>query len=122
MIEVGTVLAAVMFAAMGLASFARPVQVMRQFGTRELTVDGRNEVFAVYGGFGLAMAGTLLAAAVLPEIRTGVTLTLAMALGGMAFGRLVSLAVEGSMGRFPKLYLVIELLGAFLLSIICWAS
>ena len=107
---------AALFALMGVLSFARPLDVVRQFGVRELNADGRNEVFAVYGGFGLAMAGVLVIAVAVPVLRSGVTLALALALGGMAFGRLVSPAVEGRIGRFPRLYLIIELIGSGLLS------
>ena len=50
------------FLLMGLGALWRPVLVTAQFGIPSLTRDGRNEVRAVYGGFGLAMALVLLAA------------------------------------------------------------
>ena len=55
---------AVAFLLMGVGAFAKPELVTRQFGIDALDADGRNEVRAVYGGFGLAMSGILLAALV----------------------------------------------------------
>ena len=107
---------AAMFALMGVLSLVRPLDVVRQFGVRELTADGRNEMFAVYGGFGLATAGVLFAAIFVPSVRPGVLLAVAFALGGMALGRLLSFAAERRIGRFPRLYLALELIGAALLA------
>ncbi len=53
----------------------------------------RAEVRAVYGGFGLAIASMLAVALATPDLRTGILTTVAAALAGMAFGRLVSALV-----------------------------
>jgi len=95
---------AVFFLVMGLVALARPEQVVRYFGTLHLSIDGRNEVRAVYGGFGVAVALLLLAAIVLPAIRPGVLLSLAVALLGMAAGRIVSRIVDGAAGFYPWLF------------------
>ena len=67
-----------------------------------LNVDGRNEVRAVYGGFGLVISGLLLMAAVdgTPSHRNG-ALTVGMALLGMALGRIVSGIVDRGISRWP---------------------
>ena len=49
-----TLIVAAGFAAMGLLALARPADVLAQFGVSVETPEGRNEVRAVYGGFGLA--------------------------------------------------------------------
>ena len=74
---------------------------------------------AVYGGFGLAMASMLVAAALVPEIRMGVTLTISLALAGMAIGRVLSALIDWGIGRKPAFYLCLELLGFLIL---LWAS
>jgi hypothetical protein len=99
------------FAGMGLVALARPERIVAFFGTRELTLDGRNEVRAVYGGFGLAIAGLLCAAQQLPALRPGVLLAVAVALLGMAAGRVASALLDGSPGRWPWIFMGVELAG-----------
>ena len=107
---------AAFLAAMGLYALAHPEGVTLLFGTPSLTRDGRNEVRAVYGGFGLAMAGLLVAALRGAAWGPGAILAVAVALFGMAGGRGVSLALDGAPGRYPWLFLGVEiLLGGLLL-------
>jgi len=103
------------FAAMGIGALVAPTLVSRQFGIPSLTPDGRSEVRAVYGGFGLALAAVLGLAALSPDLRAGITLTVAVALLGMAVGRLVSAVIDRSLSRVALLYLVIEAVAAALL-------
>lgn len=100
------------FLVMGGAAIVTPIRVTEQFGIPVLTAAGRNEVRAVYGGFGLAMAGLLATVLVLPDLRAGVTLTIGVALGGMAGGRLLSALMDRTIGRFPLFYLGLESLAA----------
>lgn len=107
------------FAGMGLVALLRPERVLAFFGTQALTRDGRNEVRAVYGGFGLAIAALLGASFLQPELRGGILLTVAVALLGMAGGRLVSTVVDGPPGLFPWLFLGVEIaLAALLLAVL----
>lgn len=103
------------FAFMAVAAIIAPTRVTVQFGIPELTVAGRNEVRAIYGGFGLAIAGTLAAALVAPGLRPGVCLAAGAALAGMAGGRVLSALLDRQIGRFPLAYLVVEVVGASLL-------
>jgi hypothetical protein len=102
------------FAAMGLAALARPRDVLAQFGVAVDSAEGRNEVRAVYGGFGLAVAAFLGVAALGdPGTRDGLVLAAAFALLGMAGGRLVGIALERPSGFYPVgAYLVVELAAA----------
>lgn len=105
------------FAAMGLAALARPASVLAQFGVEVETGDGRNEVSAVYGGFGLAVAA-LLAAVTFgnDDIREGVVIAVAIGLAGMAAGRLVAVARERPRGAYPVwTYFAIEVVLAIAL-------
>lgn len=100
---------AAFFFAMGAVALVRPEQVVVYFGTSTLTRDGRNEVRAVYGGFGIAVALLLLATLWLPQIRAGILVAVGVALLGMAVGRLVSAAIDGSPGFVPWLFCGVEL-------------
>ncbi|MFM8940975.1 MAG: DUF4345 family protein [Phenylobacterium sp.] len=111
------VLAAILaFALMGVGALARPLLVSRQCDISTLTAAGRNEVRAVYGGFGLSMAACLAAALWLPDLRVGVCLTVAAALAGMAGGRLISAMMDQTLGRLPAAYLALETVTALLLA------
>jgi hypothetical protein len=105
------------FLAMGSIALARPERVVGYFGIDSLTREGRNEVRAVYGGFGVAISGLLAATLWLPSVRRGVLLTVAVALAGMVAGRLVSTAIDGAPRFYPWLFCGVEvLLAAALLS------
>jgi hypothetical protein len=58
---------------------------------------------AVYGGFGVAIAGVLVFAAIRQgDIRAGIVITVGAALAGMAFGRLVSAVVGDRPAFYPN--------------------
>lgn len=105
------------FAAMGLAALARPADVLAQFGVAVETADGRNEVRAVYGGFGLAVAAVLAVAALGdPTTADGIVVAVAVALLGMAAGRLLSALRERPAGLYPVwTYFAIEIVSAAML-------
>lgn len=104
-------LVALAFLGMGLVALAQPRRIGHYFGTRFDTADGRNEVRAVYGGFGLAMAAALVAAERIPALREGVLVTVALALAGMALGRVLGALVERP-GRWPLIFGLLEVAGA----------
>lgn len=106
---------ALAFALMGIGALVSPTVVTRQFGIPALAADGRSEVRAVYGGFGLAIAGMLVYAVINTDLREGIAITVAIALFGMAAGRLVSAALDRSLSKVAALYLVIEVIGGGLL-------
>ncbi|MFM9032958.1 MAG: DUF4345 domain-containing protein [Mycobacterium sp.] len=111
---------AVFFAGMGVFALARPAALIRPFGIMLPRPTSRAEVRAVYGGFGLAIAGVLIMAATGHPAREGILITVAAALGGMAFGRLVSGVVDRPNSLYPNwFYFVVEVLGAVAL---LWAS
>lgn len=107
--DIALIAVASLFALMGTGALFRPDVVTRQFGVPALTPSGRNEVRAVYGGFGAAMAAMLLSTLYAPALRAGVALTLAIALFGMAAGRIVSALIDRRIDRAPIFYLLIEL-------------
>lgn len=120
--DVAILLVALLFAGMGIAALARPAFVLEQFGVAVETAEGRNEVRAVYGGFGVAV-GALLAVAALGDPATAEGIVVAMAFGllGMAGGRVVSALGDRPRGLYPVwFYFAAEVVGAALLLAAVW--
>ena len=114
------VMVAVFFLGMGIFALARPAALIRPFGITMPTPESRAEVRAVYGGFGLAIAGMLALAASNVTVRDGIMITVAAALGGMAFGRLVSGVVDRYRAFYPNwFYFVVEVVAA---AALLWAA
>jgi len=101
-------------ATMGVTALVRLSLVPAQFGTSAETSDARTEVRAVYGGFGVAMAVLLVVAAVQGDgPREDVAFTVGIALGGMATGRLIGMAIERPRRWYPTTtILIIEVVAA----------
>jgi uncharacterized membrane protein YeaQ/YmgE (transglycosylase-associated protein family) len=114
------VIAAVFFLGMGIFALARPAALIRPFGITLPTAESRAEVRAVYGGFGLAIVGMLAIALTGHPAREGILITVAAALGGMAFGRLVSGLVDRPKAFYPNwFYFLVEIAGA---AALWWAA
>jgi len=101
---------AVSFFGMGVAALIRPAFVWAPFGVEPETPAARNEVRAVYGGFGIAIAVILIAGeSADATFRDGVLVTVAIALLGMAGGRVLAGLVEArSLRGFPVVFLMVE--------------
>ena len=116
----GAFLAAVFFAGMGLFALARPAALIGPFGITLPIPESRAEVRAVYGGFGLAIAAMLVLAATGHPAREGILITVAAALAGMAFGRLVSGVVDMPKSFYPNwFYFLVEIVAA---GALLWAA
>jgi hypothetical protein len=111
----------VFFAGMGIYALAAPAAIIRPFGITLGEAASRSEVRAVYGGFGLAIAGVLVFAIVdQGDIRTGILITVGVALAGMAFGRIVSAVVDTRTAFYPNwFYCLVEAVAAAGLFAIC---
>jgi hypothetical protein len=77
----------VLFAAMGATLLIWPEALARVTNQEPATPESRNEIRAVYGGFGIAIALALFVAMVYSDYRGGIMLTVGLALIGMAGGR-----------------------------------
>ena len=109
------IVVALAFTVMGVGALVAPTLVTRQFGIPDLTDAGRSEVRAVYGGFGVAIAGMLMFALAREDLRLGIVVTAAVALFGMAVGRLISAAIDRSMSRVALMYFAVEVVAGALL-------
>jgi hypothetical protein len=103
----GILINAVFFFVMGICSLIKPSSIISIVGLVPQNADARNEVRAVYGGFGVAISVLLIIAAYDERIRMGVLLAVAVSLMGMAFGRIISLFIEKP-GFWPIFTLFIE--------------
>lgn len=112
--EIPVLLIATAFCAMGLMGLLKPASIGDFFDVRFESVDGRNEVRAVYGGFGLAIGLALWLATRQPHLYAGIVLCVALALAGMVAGRLFSALIERP-GFWPWCFCGIEAGGAALL-------
>lgn len=100
---------ATFFDAMGLAALVRPALIWAPFGVAPTTPEARSEVRAVYGGFGLAIAGLLVLTDESASLRDGVLVAVAVSLLGMAAGRVVSAVREpGALRGAPGFFLLVE--------------
>ena len=107
-------LIAVFFLGMSAYALAAPAELVRPFGITLGESASRSEVRAVYGGFGLAIAGVLVYAAVADgDLRTGILITVGVALAGMAFGRVAAAALGDRTAFYPNwFYFIVELAAA----------
>ncbi|AHK32719.1 hypothetical protein OPAG_05601 [Rhodococcus opacus PD630] len=108
---------ALFFAGMGVYGLAVPARLVAPFGLSADSATSRSEVRAVYGGFGVAVAALLFFAAFdAYGIRSVASVTVAVALLGMAFGRVVSAVADRPTRFYPVwFYFVVELVLAGLL-------
>jgi hypothetical protein len=115
------VIVVVFFVGMGLYALAAPAAMLRPFGFPVTTDVERAEVRAVYGGFGIAIAGVLGYALTAPaELRAGIALTVGVALAGMALGRIISAALGDRTSFYPNwFYFLVEALAA---AALFWAA
>ena len=112
-------LAIIGFLAMGIGALVKPHLVTAQFDIPELSCAGRNEVRAVYGGFGVMIAAARGFALRQPAMRTGVLVAGAAALTGMAAGRVVSGVIDRRIDAELLRYFVLE---AVVAAMLMWAA
>jgi Domain of unknown function (DUF4345) len=98
---------ALFFVGMGVYGLAAPARLVAPFGLSADSPTSRAEVRAVYGGFGVAVAALLVFAAFdAYGIRSVASVTVAVALLGMAFGRIVSAVAEPADPLLPRVVLL----------------
>jgi Domain of unknown function (DUF4345) len=105
-------LSAAYFALIAVVALRRPGGLLKPLGIEAATPAGANEIRAVYGGFPAAMATTLLLSLGVPVLQTAAPLAVAIAMAGMAAGRVVSVAVDRRCDRLPAIYFAIEIVVA----------
>jgi Domain of unknown function (DUF4345) len=114
------VLCALFFLWMGVMALLYPAHLLRGFSLHALVADARNEVRAVYGGFGLAMTGVLISGLVWRSHLPGIALTLGASMSGMAAARATSALVDRELGKYPLAFFLVELALAAALLTVFW--
>lgn len=94
------VLSGLALVAVGVTGSASPAALFDPLGVPLATVAARNEVRAAYGGMHLGVGLLLLAGARRREHRRQALWLVAMFMGGLALGRLLSLFIDGAPGPF----------------------
>jgi len=105
---------ALLFFFMAIAAFLNPRNLLTRYvGISAETADGRNEIQAVYGGLGIAIAVVLMLPIWMPAAKAGVTIAIGGSLVGMASGRVIA-ALRERPGRWPLIFFCVESMGAML--------
>lgn len=104
------------FAWLGVMALIYPGGLLGGYGIKVPGIDGYNEIRAVYGGIPLGFAAVLSIGLFRPELRSGICLAVAAAAWGMALGRLFSATIDRSLGTYPFIFLLVELLVAIMLT------
>ena len=104
---IGILVNAIFFLSMGVSALVRPSSVISFVKLVPETVDARNEVRAVYGGFGVVVSVLLIYSAYNSDIRSGALIAVAASLLGMALGRIISLFIEKP-GKWPIVFMFME--------------
>ena len=112
----GVLAAALFYGVIGVAALVRPHNLLAGFGIEAGSTNSRNEIRAVYGGFPLAVAGLLLFSLARPDMSDGILLALAVSSAGMALGRIVSALVDRTLGRYPAIFILLEIVVAALIA------
>jgi Domain of unknown function (DUF4345) len=109
-------LVALAFLALGCTALLAPASIGRYFDVQITSIDGRNEIRAVYGGFSVAVTLALAIAVHVDSLRPGIIACVSLSLAGMAFGRLASALFERP-GRWPWTFCALEAVGALALGV-----
>jgi hypothetical protein len=100
--------------AVGLRGLLAPTSLSASLGYTLVGADGLNEVRAQYGGFFLAIA-TLCGLAVLrSRWRELALVLLAVTFGGILFGRITSIAIDGGLSAYSPVIqalVLVDLIG-----------
>lgn len=101
-----------LFLIVGLRALLKPIDAVAiPYGLEGEGVDARNYLRASAGGVTVVSGGVLLAAVAWPVLELPALVLAVTLLGGLVFGRLFSLCVDGLPGPTPWIAGVLELLG-----------
>ncbi|MGH8528871.1 MAG: DUF4345 family protein [Nevskiales bacterium] len=102
----------ILFLIVGLRALLKPIAaVATPYSLNAEGVDARNYLRSGAGGVTIACAAVLIAGGLMPALSFAATVLAVTVLGGLVFGRLVSLALDGNPGPVPWISGVLEALG-----------
>ncbi len=101
-----------LFVLVGLRALFKPVEAVAMLYDFEATsVDARNYLRSGAGGVAISGGATMLLAVFVPQLALAALVVAVVILGGLVFGRLVSLLLDGNPSVVPWIAGTIELLG-----------
>ncbi len=101
-----------LFAIVGLRALLKPVEAVAMLYAIEAnTVDARNYLRSGAGGVAISSGGTMILAVFVPQLAFAALVVAVVILGGLVFGRLTSLLLDGNPSVVPWIAGMIELLG-----------
>lgn len=98
----------VAFCVVGWQGLTAPEALLEPVGLVPQGARGRSEARAAYGGMHLGLGAFMLVAAVRVGARHVALWAATAMLGGLVFGRVFSLSLDGTPGSFPMLLLLLE--------------
>lgn len=106
------VITGVLFLIVGFRALLQPVEAIAlPYSLNAKSIDARNYLRSGAGGVAIAAAGVMIAGAFIPALTLAATLIPVTILGGLVFGRLVSVFLDGNPGITPWISGAFELLG-----------
>lgn len=113
------VITGLVFLLVGIRALLQPVSAVAiPYSIQANNIDAKNYLRSSAGGVTIAASGLLFAGAFVPSLTLAAALLAVTILGGLIFGRLVSLIIDGMPGIAPWFSGFFELLG--LLSGVYW--
>ncbi len=101
-----------LFVLVGLRALLKPVEAVAMLYALEAnTVDAKNYLRSGAGGVAISSGLTMIIAVFVPQLAFAALMIAVVILGGLVFGRLVSLLLDGNPSVIPWIAGVIELLG-----------
>ena len=101
-----------LFLVVGVRALLKPIEAVAiPFSLQADAVDARHYLRASAGGVTIACGGVILAGSLVPSIDFAALLLSVTVLGGLLFGRAVSLVLDGRPGSAPWVAAAMEAVG-----------
>ena len=102
----------ILFLIVGLRALLQPVEAIAiPYSLNAKSIDAKNYLRSGAGGVAIAAGGVMMASAFIPSLTLAGALISITILGGLVFGRLVSLLLDGNPGITPWVSGFFEFLG-----------
>jgi len=106
------VITGLLFVIVGLRALFKPIEAIAiPYSLNGNNTDARNYLRSAGGGVAIVAGGVMMAGAFIPLLTLSGAMTAVTILGGLVFGRLVSVALDGNPGIVPWISGAFELLG-----------
>lgn len=106
------VITGLIFLIVGLRALLQPVEAVAiPYSLTGNNVDAKNYLRSAAGGVAIAAGALMVASAFIPSLTLSGAIVAVVILGGLVFGRLVSLVLDGNPGIVPWISGMFELLG-----------